>query len=1010
MRTTTSLLQVLLVVSGPVSLAAIAPGEAVSHDADSNAAAEGTPSAGDSTVEQIQVVGADGAPLTLDKGMMLQLLELMKANKPDSNEVSSAQLSKQTQTVFKKTISPLQQQSTVYPWQALATARERLVDHFRHGLDPGTATFIFLENHARSLAGLPWGEAGVVDAERILARVTHFVESLPSHSMLAIEGRYQLAVLRGLTYAPNIDAHSVFLEAEANHISSILAAANSTAAASKVATGLDNNVEDFSGLYTAIETLESLNGRLRWLFSLMQRRDDTLGLTFELCARFALSDSTELINHNGIENPPIAQHNNSASTNSSFTSERARLVVMAEGLVKQATVRSRKHESRKKNARKKAKEKECIDNCAFQWPEKRSAQQLACFNDCKEGVVNVSDQEDSSSERKSSSSSSTTLPFGQSGGLLDHIDAKHVVRTMMRALRGGDAWVATERRRIESILQADTASSTDSVPAKAIIEANQAASANETKASMQAMSNYLGAAPGQLGRARALSFVLFALDRCRITTPEWSGAQPNKKWRFEWCHRHSVNQWAVGDSYVAEDGEPAYSLGQFVPSSSSKDSLRGNLGESFDVASAVSMLADSGPGRPESLAYGRQRFVNGSMDDCIGNVDTPEASTKRMRASEVHLVCCSGLGGVRFPEGMGLAQTLRVRHVVESSAQPCRYRIDVCSPFACRNYAFSPWFDAVANPIRQDHNKQQHSSSSQTAEEVEHIAYSQESSEYPRASFNIASTAAPAYPEKVKDLSVNELNTYWEDVGVTSESRRWPDVSHNLVDTLSPAIGLPSKGAVKSREVYELARCPPGSICRNTSSSSSSSSRSKGSSTYCSNSKNGIVSSSKEAEAVKTRRLALRERARALVRVAYGDYMAHAYPMAELLPLTCRGGDFILVNISLVTLVDALDTLAVIGDAQEFRRAVGSVVSHFTAPRTGGGGGRRKGVGGRGPFDFDVTVSVFETNIRLLGGLLSAHLLAEHPEWWDPHQGSTGGFGPQGEAYDGALLVRIVFE
>ena len=32
-------------------------------------------------------------------------------------------------------------------------------------------------------------------------------------------------------------------------------------------------------------------------------------------------------------------------------------------------------------------------------------------------------------------------------------------------------------------------------------------------------------------------------------------------------------------------------------------------------------------------------------------------------------------------------------------------------------------------------------------------------------------------------------------------------------------------------------------------------------------------------------------------------------------------------------------------------------------------------------FDVDVQVNVFEANIRLLGGLLSAHLLATDPRW-----------------------------
>ena len=1012
MRTTTSLLRVLLLAAGPFTAAVVVPQFASDHDADNSAANGGIPSADENAAEQIQIVGEDGAPLTLDKGVLLQLLELMKADKPNSEEGLPVQLS---QNIFKQTVLPQrqQQQSLVYPWQALATSRERLVDHFRHGLDPGTATFIFLENHARSLVGLPWGEAGAIDAERILARLTHFVESLPSHSMLAIEGRYQHAVLRGLTYAPNVDAHSVFLEAEANHISNLMPAANNTSAASSTAKGLGHSVEEFSGLYTATEALDSLNGRLRWLFSLMQRRDDTLGLTLELCARFALSDSGEAIDNDDTTNV----YNDSAGTNQSLTNERARIVAMAEALVTQFAARSRKHEVMRDRAHKKAKEKECIDDCVRQWPEKRSAQRHACLHDCipspqvdgnstshvGKHFKNVDTKLDGTSEGKKSFST-------KSGGLLDHIDAKHVVRTMVRALKEGDAWVVSERRRIESIWrQTDTGSSADQVPVETAVEADQAALADRAKASTQAMGTYLSAAPGQLGRARALSFVLFALDRCRITIPDWSAVQPDKNWRFEWCHRHSVNQWAIGDSYVAGVEEPAYSFGQFAPSSSTDESIHGSnqdgdLGKSFDVASAVSMLADTGPGHPESLAYGRQRFVNGSANGCSGNNDMEaEASSSRRRASEVHLVCCSGLGGVRFPEGLALAQALHVRKVAESSAQPCRYRVDVCSPFACRNYAFSPWFDAVANPPTH-HPQQKQPYSSRTAGGVKFEATdTQKSSGNTDDSLEDAITAVVTstgeFSKAEEDLSTSDFGTYLEDAGVTSDSRGWSDVSHNLVDSLSPVIDLPTTSIVKSRETGEFSRCPHGSSCKNTSSSS------RTSSSYCSSSNSSDKASSEESEG-KARRLALRKRARGLVRVAYKDYMAHAYPMAELLPLTCRGGDFVLVNVSLVTLVDALDTLAVIGDAREFKHAVGLVVGHFTAPRTGGGGGRRKGVGGRGPFDFDVTVSVFETNIRLLGGLLSAHLLAEHPEWWDPRRGSTGGFGPQGEAYDGALLVR----
>ncbi|KAJ8895378.1 hypothetical protein PR048_000710 [Dryococelus australis] len=84
----------------------------------------------------------------------------------------------------------------------------------------------------------------------------------------------------------------------------------------------------------------------------------------------------------------------------------------------------------------------------------------------------------------------------------------------------------------------------------------------------------------------------------------------------------------------------------------------------------------------------------------------------------------------------------------------------------------------------------------------------------------------------------------------------------------------------------------------------------------------------------------------------------NAYPADELMPLSCRGrwrdrepsrGDIddTLGNFSL-TLIDALDTLVVLGDLQEFERAVKLVIRDVT-------------------FDSDVIVSVFETNIRVLG-------------------------------------------
>ncbi len=61
-----------------------------------------------------------------------------------------------------------------------------------------------------------------------------------------------------------------------------------------------------------------------------------------------------------------------------------------------------------------------------------------------------------------------------------------------------------------------------------------------------------------------------------------------------------------------------------------------------------------------------------------------------------------------------------------------------------------------------------------------------------------------------------------------------------------------------------------------------------------------------------------------------------------------------------MTLIDTLDTLVILGNYSEFRRAVSLLRETYTAEA----------------FNYDVSVSVFETTIRILGGLLSAHLMA----------------------------------
>ena len=90
---------------------------------------------------------------------------------------------------------------------------------------------------------------------------------------------------------------------------------------------------------------------------------------------------------------------------------------------------------------------------------------------------------------------------------------------------------------------------------------------------------------------------------------------------------------------------------------------------------------------------------------------------------------------------------------------------------------------------------------------------------------------------------------------------------------------------------------------------------------------------------------------------AYEGYLRHAYPYDELRPLSCDGVDT--WGSYSLTLIDALDTLAVVGNHSEFRRVYRLVTSE------------------RVNFDSDINVSVFETNIRIVGGLLGAHLMAK---------------------------------
>ncbi|XP_059479799.1 ER degradation-enhancing alpha-mannosidase-like protein 2 [Neocloeon triangulifer] len=99
----------------------------------------------------------------------------------------------------------------------------------------------------------------------------------------------------------------------------------------------------------------------------------------------------------------------------------------------------------------------------------------------------------------------------------------------------------------------------------------------------------------------------------------------------------------------------------------------------------------------------------------------------------------------------------------------------------------------------------------------------------------------------------------------------------------------------------------------------------------------------------------LKEEVRQMFQHAYDGYLKYAYPYDELRPLTCDGIDT--WGSYSLTLIDALDTLAVVGNYTEFRRVAELLASTAN-------------------FDGNINVSVFETNIRIVGGLLSAHLMS----------------------------------
>jgi hypothetical protein len=109
----------------------------------------------------------------------------------------------------------------------------------------------------------------------------------------------------------------------------------------------------------------------------------------------------------------------------------------------------------------------------------------------------------------------------------------------------------------------------------------------------------------------------------------------------------------------------------------------------------------------------------------------------------------------------------------------------------------------------------------------------------------------------------------------------------------------------------------------------------------------------------------------------FSNYLTHAIGFDELKPVSCVGnvtrgisrthatknsplralGHNTWSNASL-TIIDSLDTLIVMGERSTFRDQIAYLCATLS-------------------FDRDIQVSVFETNIRVLGGLLSAYLLSK---------------------------------
>lgn len=114
---------------------------------------------------------------------------------------------------------------------------------------------------------------------------------------------------------------------------------------------------------------------------------------------------------------------------------------------------------------------------------------------------------------------------------------------------------------------------------------------------------------------------------------------------------------------------------------------------------------------------------------------------------------------------------------------------------------------------------------------------------------------------------------------------------------------------------------------------------------------------------------------------SWSSYLRFGWPNDELRPISCVGIESGILKgaKSMLTLIDALDTLAIMGRKDDFVSAISLIRSDAFS------------------FDADANVSVFEINIRILGPIIASHLLLSDPDLefrqWMPE-------------YDGSLLLK----